>query len=737
MCIRDSINAEYGATRRTHMQPPHSNTDLGLSRQSSEHLRTMLEQAITAIDEQKPAALAEVPFVPLGASVPQMIQLLMRMRGTAEMVSGVIRNRIVADKVDAWRCSARRANFPAIFFDLALAAFEQGDEHFQNSLTPSQALKAWLELTNSLHSVFVEAFDGWECSQAPSFEDRVTFRQFLNQMAGLRWPPALLSAVDTAANGLRCVCGHWMTEKPRQECYPGGNVRCDFTGTSVQAEMVWHCQRNRAEGIHPFGFDVAGESTEAFRDFQMTARLHDRLKSAVVETECTQLEEQLAACIQVLMPTVTNMFLSIKDDVSNSKAAGRDVQKLEERYQWCRSILESAEWGENREAARLQMQRVVDELEEFSNLLSHDKLHFKDPAHRALEIQRFEHEFAPADRHAKFDVASKKFASVCALAKEFLGCEQFEEDDAAQQLVSAFGEQILNAIMAQRGLLFIARSVESSFEQTEAGVKFKWTVAVAPAGQQIRVEHVAPIDKADIDNANMHRQFMGRYHEIQDRIKALVDCATEGDLQSQLTEFEIGDGDASMGELCVICQEDMVPGEQALQINSCQHCFHNQCVRGWLLGCKHECPICKAPVMEQTGGNQTQQESVEEPSDELGIGTRVMIQGLVSRSELNGIEGTITRFDQTTGRYAIQTGNLSILLVRRRNVSVIQHDDEDPQDTEDVETDVANAGIVDSRTANLETQEELHDTMQEEAMLEAALALSMQMEDDITRVQNQ
>merc|ERR1712086_748826 len=106
-------------------------------------------------------------------------------------------------------------------------------------------------------------------------------------------------------------------------------------------------------------------------------------------------------------------------------------------------------------------------------------------------------------------------------------------------------------------------------------------------------------------HAQMHRRFMGLYHGIQERIKALEHCATEGDLLSQLCEFQIDK--KHEGEMCVMCQEEMCCGEQALKVNTCGHVFHDECVR------RRNLTQCESLPEEDT-----EEEDTEEAEASLG-----------------------------------------------------------------------------------------------------------------------
>eukprot|EP00656_Telonema_subtile_P056366 TRINITY_DN898_c0_g1_i1.p1 TRINITY_DN898_c0_g1~~TRINITY_DN898_c0_g1_i1.p1 ORF type:complete len:683 (-),score=156.14 TRINITY_DN898_c0_g1_i1:106-2154(-) len=645
---------------------------LNLHRQTSEELHDMLSKALSSI-EQKPSPRPSP--TPSGLPpVATMLGVLAKLQSSAQLVSSAIRNLDAHVKLSTWRSNARQAAIPSLFYDLALQTFEGADHLVEGTLGADDANNAFQVLVEKLELEFGEQYH--ELATACLFSERVGFVSFLKVISGLELPDMIKTAVHTAVHGVSCVCGAWLIEKPRHACYPGGAVRCDFTGKSVQADTVWHCERNRAAVVHPFGFDLAGECVEEFRHFQQTARLHDRLGSAILAVADDavrerDLREHRAACAKELLPSTSNMYLSIKDDVTNAKAAGHANAELEKRLVWCKTVLQTEDWAARKQEARARVESTLQGLQDFAQSLSHDKLQFKDAEHRDSETAGFEAEFEPATRHAAFEKSTEEFRRVSTFCKDFVGFEQFDASEPeTEQLMTAFGEQILQALMTQRGLMFVP--IESSFTQKDEGVEFRWKLAVAPAGQQIELVHKISLDRSDVEHAQMHRRFMGAYHDVQERIRGLAGCATEADLLTQLTEFNVATEDACCGEVCVICQEDMQYDEPALKINSCGHCFHGDCVRSWLLGCKQECPICKAPVKA---------EAVLE--ERFAPGTHIVLGGLQARSELNGVQGEVAGFVESSRRYRVQTTN-GVLSVLPRNVSVVVKDSRVDEDEEEL-----------------------------------------------------
>lgn len=608
----------------------------------------MLAKALHSIDQHKPDPPAVLkPSSPSGLPpVSSMILVLTQIKRTTHMVSAIVSARRASSKLADWRHNARRAAIPSHFHELVVAAFEAVDQNAHGTITQLQANVAFRELLSSAEHELGVCCDE-VVQQLELLEGPVSSREFLLAIGAVQFPEGLQSAAQKAIHGLQCVCGSWMTKKARQDCYPGGAVRCDFTGESAEGDHVWHCDRQGSD-LHPFGFDVAGESLEPFREFQTNARLHDRLRSLKGSEE--GLRERRAKCTAALVPHIFNIYLSVKDDLTNARAAGRNVTELETRMLWCQSVLQRQDWAARKTAARAQVGSTLGALQQFCDSLSHDNLRFRDRSHREHEIARFTTEFEPAARHARFEQATLEFRKVCAFVKDLVGHAPFDPDDPdAAQLMVAFGQQILVGLMQQRGLMFV--EIERSFEQIPQGVKFRWKLAVAPSGQQIVLDHVLALDQSDIEHAHMHRDFMSMYHEVQDRIKGLEQCATEEDLLDALTGFSVASTDECCGDVCVICQDDMCLEDDALTINSCGHCFHRDCVNSWLLGCKQECPICKAPVKAQN------------PERRFSQGQRVLLEGLVARPEFNRLCGEVLGMVGTAGRYRVSTrhGVLSVL----------------------------------------------------------------------------
>jgi hypothetical protein len=49
---------------------------------------------------------------------------------------------------------------------------------------------------------------------------------------------------------------------------------------------------------------------------------------------------------------------------------------------------------------------------------------------------------------------------------------------------------------------------------------------------------------------------------------------------------------------CSICIDDFEPGERLVVLPRCQHAFHKDCIRPWLLERQGRCPLCKTGVLQ-------------------------------------------------------------------------------------------------------------------------------------------
>lgn len=50
-------------------------------------------------------------------------------------------------------------------------------------------------------------------------------------------------------------------------------------------------------------------------------------------------------------------------------------------------------------------------------------------------------------------------------------------------------------------------------------------------------------------------------------------------------------------DMCAICQDEMPPGSEALNLNACDHRFHEPCIRTWF-ATNVVCPVCRHDIRE-------------------------------------------------------------------------------------------------------------------------------------------
>lgn len=56
---------------------------------------------------------------------------------------------------------------------------------------------------------------------------------------------------------------------------------------------------------------------------------------------------------------------------------------------------------------------------------------------------------------------------------------------------------------------------------------------------------------------------------------------------------------------CTICIDDFEPGELLVLLPRCQHAFHKDCIRPWLLERQGRCPLCKTGVLPDGDQHET------------------------------------------------------------------------------------------------------------------------------------
>merc|ERR1712159_360913 len=138
------------------------------------------------------------------------------------------------------------------------------------------------------------------------------------------------------------------------------------------------------------------------------------------------------------------------------------------------------------------------------------------------------------------------------------------------------------------------------------------------------------------------------------------------------------------------------------------------------LGCKNECPCCKAPVDEP---RRVDSRVVSERS--AAAGTAVEITGLRSRADLNGVPAKVVRWVESKGRYQVSVtdgaAEGTVLLVRAENLlrAVVGSQEVVREDAQ-----VDDIGQEDGEEEGAEQGDE-EDVEDEDEALAAAIAMSL------------
>jgi len=775
-----------------------------------EALRNLNKALEAQLQTSAPLALS---WSPVG-KFTQMATLMEQATKAAHVFERVMGTSRIQDAISVWGARARKSRL-ARAYDFALEAFDKADTGYLGRLDAAQAADACRYLhsmlgleapspsedestTSSmdldeedktttpvsahdseedLHDAelqgqidelktVVESLQSHMKSDEEDKEENedgdswVSFQEWaisMSQTASL--PQDARQELARASTELRCACGAWMSRMQCKDCYPSaGAVECDFTGRRVQTDDVWHCT---PKPCHPFGFDVGVDSADEYRRMQQIGRLEKRIAERLESRDCveeerfTLMERRDDLCIQLqaiaaVEYTALNAHIASIENHGAAAHAAADLPAMKERLAYTRGILSRENWSHRYQNALETAEAVVTKMDTQLDAMAHDQLRFKDALHKAREIAKLEAAFDGRARHAEFEGAMAEVSRCADLAKNLEGLQRIDLSDVMNlHAVEAIRRQVFNQLLAPLGHMI--QIVGSEQVWTDGGIKFTLEILTPthPTGQKL--EHVVPMDNRDMENFKMHNKFANKYHEVQERLSGLSQCATDADLDACVEQITC---DGSEG-MCVICQDDFSQGETATRLAACGHVFHKDCIDHWLLGCKRECPTCKAELGPRkppspTKEEDAKEEDVAEPEESEvpeeperlveeaqqpervpetysavyhSRGTQVRFEGLQGRADLNGTVGVVQAWIEDRGRYRIQTDGGETVAVRPGNVSAVV---DSPAEAEAGRAEDEEGHMEEDMPDVAEVSSDDEDADEEERNLAQAIAMSLQ-----------
>jgi len=302
-----------------------------------------------------------------------------------------------------------------------------------------------------------------------------------------------------------------------------------------------------------------------------------------------------------------------------------------------------------------------------------------------------------------FEKSLKELKNAMDLVKEFDGLDPIDVDaEANRRPVQEVGQRMLQMMIGTMPLPMQAAVTQANIHTEWKDTGLSITCSLIVSGQSVDLNQVIPYDARDIKHQQIGLEMGERYHTIKERLASLAQCST-GDELSACVECFPCQGEEGM---CVVCQDDLNPGDPGMRIKACGHTFHEECVKGWLLGCKRECPSCRVPL----DAHQNVSEEISEPELErdFELGARVTLTGLLSRTELNGLTGKILEPMNDRGRYLVGLDDGLQLRAKTCNLRP---------------STPVRMGFTDSDRVGAESNDEAEDDLD---TLNAAIAMSLQ-----------
>jgi len=251
--------------------------------------------------------------------------------------------------------------------------------------------------------------------------------------------------------------------------------------------------------------------------------------------------------------------------------------------------------------------------------------------------------------HREIEELLRNLAQATLMAKGITGLEEVDvKAEENQAFLQQAQQKVLQGILASMPVPVRAgmTGVElKSVTWKAEGIHFMWEIHVI--GANINLEHTINTDQRDITNAKIGESLGTKLHELRQRLSSLEHCSTNSEVEECVETIECT-GDEG---LCVICQCDLEHGEAGSKLRACGHTYHPECIDGWLLACKRECPICKEPPGAEKPSSQGMSRDVHART--AAVGTRIQVRGLQSRQDLNGRPGQVVQWMEARGRYKV------------------------------------------------------------------------------------
>jgi len=645
---------------------------------------SILCEAIEELDaRQRPALCWRQSRDKPMAAMYQQLQQVQRSVHIFEKALHTLHSRHI---IEEWGASAR-ATRPERAGMIAQEVFDSFDTTYCGTLTNDAAARA----CDALHQALGVTFQG-SFPPAPDAEGGYNYHTWLQAMLPVcSLPAGAKQELEKVNTGCRCNCGAWMKKQATATLYgstPG--IRCDFSGEAVTSDAVWHCPNGKAPS-HPFGFDIGIENTDKFRRTQRLTRLYKRMGARLSNSECgegerSDLAARREAVARQLLSWAEVGFRMMAEDTARLASAGEEASaELKANMAVAREIVATEDWNARLEKGTEEAKALVQALRSSLEGLGHEKMHFRDEADKAVQLAALDAQFDGAAKHDAFNKVMAEVKKCADFCKELDGLQALDlNDDEVRPFVDALAQRMLEVLLQGMPPINV-QGVRTSVDWTDAGMKFTWEI-MGPAmgggmGHPIlKLDHTIRMDARDMAQQRLQHDFVEQFHEVRERITSLKDCATDADLSACIEKVECNGSEG----ICVVCQEDFCAGECATRLRACGHVFHEDCINGWLLGCKNECPVCKASLQPEPADPKASASAAAAAAAEatsarrFEIGSVVRVQGLVNAQQHNGEHGVVEQWIESRGRYAVRlaTGQRAgkVLHVRGENLQEILRD---------------------------------------------------------------